>query len=101
MNDQVQNFTSSFFGYETTYLTLAYAKMIRRGRNVAAFSAAYRRKAIGHRASRKANGRKTSWLNDERSSQSLAVPMSNFHMTSTLNSAAKLVAASGGSASSR
>jgi len=31
-----------------------------------------------------------------RSSQPLAVPMFSFHMTSTLNSAAKLVAASGG-----
>jgi hypothetical protein len=32
----------------------------------------------------------------KRSSQSLAVPMSSFHMTSTLNDAAKLAPASGG-----
>jgi hypothetical protein len=32
----------------------------------------------------------------KRSSQPLAVPMNSFHMTSTLNDAAKLAAASGG-----
>ena len=32
----------------------------------------------------------------KRCSQPLAVPMSSFHMTSTLNSAAKLALASGG-----
>jgi hypothetical protein len=32
----------------------------------------------------------------KRSSQPLAVPMSSFHITSTLNDAAKLTAASGG-----